>query len=339
MHRLSKLWRWLKWPAALGVLAWLYWSNQHALEQIAGAPKSWGYLAAAVALIAGSTLLTFLRWYLLVRAQQFPFRVRDALRLGFLGLLSNYVAPGSVGGDIVKAALLAHEQASRRTVAVATVLLDRILGLLALFMVGATASLLPLDIPESPQLQTCTLLLWIGSLSGLTGVGLMLFPGTTRWRWVNALSRLPVVGRLIGELIQGVTLYQSQPLVLLKALVLSLIGHAGLIGGFYCCALWMQQPWIPTLTMHFYFMPNAELFGVIIPAPGGVGPLEAAIQWFYDLLRPQSVDADQAKAAGLMAALAFRVVTAGIAAIGGAYYVSSRREIAAALREAEEAPA
>lgn len=335
MHRLSQLWKWLKWPAAAGILYWLYRSNAKALNEIAQAPKHWGYLAAAVILIGAATIITFLRWYLLVRAQQFPFRIRDSLRLGFLGILSNYVAGGTVGGDIVKAALLAHEQGSRRTVAVATVLLDRILGLLALFMVGATATLLPLELPQSPELQTCTLLLWLGSLSGLAGLAVMLFPGSTQWNWVVALTRLRFVGRKIDELVQGVHLYQTQRLVLLQALALSVLGHAGLIGGFYCCALCMRQTWVPTLAMHFYFMPNAELFGVIIVAPLGVGPLEFAVKWFYDLLRPDSVAADQAEAAGLAATLAFRVVTLAIAALGGAYYFSSRREIAAALLEAK----
>jgi glycosyltransferase 2 family protein len=339
VNQFGKIWAWVKWPAALGILAYLFWRNQAALAQIAQAPKAWGYLIAAIALIGGSTLVTFLRWYLLVWALKFPFRLRDALRLGFLGLLSNYVAPGSVGGDIVKAILLARDHPSRKTVAVATVLLDRILGLLALFLVGAIASLTPIHVPNDPKLKLCTLLLWVGSVSGLIGVGLMLLPATTSWRWVNALTRLPVVGHLLGELINGVKLYQSQPVVLLKALALSIVGHAGLISGFYCCALWMSQPWIPDLATHFYFMPNAELFGVLIPAPGGVGPLEAAIQWFYALLRPAHVNQAQAEAAGLIAAIAFRVVTVAIAAIGGAYYFTARRELAAALHEAEGEPA
>ncbi|MFN0051319.1 MAG: lysylphosphatidylglycerol synthase transmembrane domain-containing protein [Planctomycetales bacterium] len=335
---LGRLWKWLKWPVALGILAWLYWQNSEALEQIAQGPKEWGWLLLAVGMIGGATLITFFRWYLLVRGQKIPFRVRDALRLGFVGLLSNYIAPGSVGGDIVKAFLLAREHPTRRTVAVASVLLDRILGLLALFMVGAVASLLPIQAPDTPELRAVPWLLWGGSLGGLTGVGLMLIPRLTRLNWVRRMSRLPLVGRAVGELITGIELYQTQPGVLLGALGLSVLGHAGLIGGFFCCALWMRQPWIPDLTTHFFFMPIAELFGVLIPTPGGVGALEEAIKWFYVNLSPAGVTIEQAAGAGLMAALAFRVVTVGIAAIGGAYYFTARREIAAALHDAELTP-
>jgi len=115
---------------------------------------------------------------------------------------------------------------------------------------------------------------------------------------------------------------------------MSLLGHAGLICGFYFCALWLQQAWVPDLTSHFYFMPNAELFGVLVPTPGGLGPLEAAICWFYVQLSPESISHEQADAAGLVAACGFRVIQFAVAAIGGGYYLTSRREISAAMEEA-----
>lgn len=333
MKQLSKLWAWLRYPVALGILAVLYWLNREALQKVAVAPKRWGYFQLGVALLFGSTLLTFFRWYLLVWAQEFPFRFRDALRLGFIGLMFNYVGPGALGGDLFKAVFLCHGQKSRRTVAVATILLDRILGMLALFMVGALASLMPIDVPERFELKTATALLWIGAISGLAGLLLLLAPMTTRWRWVNRLGELRYVGRFLDELVHGVRLYQSKPTIVLATLGLSVVSHSGLIAGFYCCALWIHQPWIPDLTTHFYFMPNAELFSVLIPIPGGVGALEGAVSWFYVLLKPEQVAAGDAGAAGLLAALAYRVVTIGIAAVGGAYYLVARREVAEALRE------
>src|SRR4029077_15359906 len=142
----------------------LYYTNEKALAQIAAAPKNWNYALLAFALIGGSTLITFGRWYLLVRAQQFPFRLRDAIRYGFVGLVTNYIAPGSAGGDLFKAVLLARNQTSRRYAAFATVILDRILGLLALFLVGVVATLLPHDFADSPEVKANTALLWIGSL-------------------------------------------------------------------------------------------------------------------------------------------------------------------------------
>src|SRR4029077_18678965 len=75
-----------------------------------------------------SLTITLLRWYVLVRAQDLPFTVPAALRIGLIGFFFNTFLPGSVGGDIIKAAALAREQ-SRRTVAVATVIMDRVIAL------------------------------------------------------------------------------------------------------------------------------------------------------------------------------------------------------------------
>ncbi len=336
-HLVSRSWTWLKWPVALGILAWMYYSNRADLQKIAVTPKAWGYAVMALLLIGGSTLITFVRWYLLVRAQEFPFRFREAMRYGFIGLISNYVAPGTVGGDLFKAYLIARDQTSRKAVAVATVLLDRILGLLALFMVGTLATMLPNDIPHSRELEVVTALLWIGTVAGLAGLTVLLVPATTRWGWVNRLANLRFVGKILGELVHGVKLYQTKPKVVLTAMGLSLLGHAGLITGFYFCALWMRQPWIPDLVSHFYFMPNAELFSTLIPTPGGVGALEEAISWFYVHLRPAVIPLKQAAGAGAMAAIAFRVVTVAVAAVGGGYYITSRREISAAMDEAAHA--
>lgn len=340
--RLARSWTWLKWPVALGILVWLYHQNQKALADIAAAPKIWSFAFLAFGLIGGSALITFGRWYLLVRAQDFPFRFVTAVRYGFVGMMMNYVAPGSVGGDLFKAVLLARDQSSRRTVAVATVALDRILGLLALFMIGALATLLPHNFPDSPEVQANTALLWVGTVGGLAGLGLMLLPATTSWKWVQRLSNLPLVGRPVGELIAGVKVYQSKPAAVFAALGLSLIGHAGLISGFYCCARWVGLPWIPDLTAHFYFMPNAELFGVVSMTPAGIGALEWAIKKAYVLMNSGAVSAAEAGVAGFTAAIAFRVVSITLATIGGGYFFTSRREISAAMEEAahrDSAPA
>ena len=163
MNSLARSWNWLKWLIAAALLAWLFFSNRTALQKIADTPKAWGYLVLALLMIGGATLVTFYRWYLLVRGQQIPFRLRDALRLGFIGLVANYVAPGSVGGDIVKAVLMAREQSSRRTVAIATVVLDRALGMLSLLLLGACATLFPPPHCSKSSRSTIGCRRWAGS--------------------------------------------------------------------------------------------------------------------------------------------------------------------------------
>lgn len=333
MNRLRQSWDWLKWLVALGVLAWLYYGHREAVSQIAQSPKAWGYLGLALGVILSCSLLTFVRWWILVRAQRFEFPLSQAIRLGFVGLVSNFVAPGAVGGDIVKAILMARGQPQRRTTAVATVILDRILGMLGLFLVGALTTLVPSGALDHPDLKSVGWFMWGGSAAGLISLGLMLWPGMTEWGWVRQIRRLPKVGGLAGELIDGVALYQSQPRAVWQAVLLSLIAHSGLITGFWLCALWMKQSWTPDLATHFFFLPTAELFGAFVPVPAGMGALEGAVQWFYERVRPEQVAEADAGAAGFLAALAFRLVYLGIAGLGGGYYLTSRGDLAQAIEQ------
>src|SRR5205823_12211888 len=86
--------------------------------------------------------ITILRWHLLVHALGLSFTVRETLRAGFLGYLANLLPFGLVAGDSLKAVMLIHRNPRRKTEAVAAVLVDRVLGLYALLLLAAVASLL-----------------------------------------------------------------------------------------------------------------------------------------------------------------------------------------------------
>lgn len=324
---LSWLFGLLKWAVALGLVGWLVYQNQDQIERLYTQPIHWEFLVAAFVLCGGSIVLTFIRWYLLVIALNFPFRIADALRLGFLGYLFNYVAPGAVGGDVVKGVLMAREQASRRSVAVATILLDRILGLLGLLLVGAVATQF---VAEGIQHRDLIVkVLWGGSLAGLGGLLLMLHPATPRSWWMAILMKLPKVGGIVSDISGAISLYQTRRMVVAATVVMSVVGHFGIISSFYCCArVVATAAETPTYATHLLLIPLAEIVGVIVPLPGGVGALEGAVQKSYEL-------AGAEPAIGLLAAGAYRVTTILVAAIGSVYYLSSRRQIRELL-EAEQ---
>ncbi len=138
----------LKYALAFGLLAFVIWHNWDpqpdaeghkapGLKQIwqkhvvGDEPVHYDFLFYAAAITVASISLTFVRWYILVRAVDLPFTLFNAWRLGLVGFFFNTFLPGAVGGDIVKAAFLAREH-DRRTVAVATVIMDRVIALWAL---------------------------------------------------------------------------------------------------------------------------------------------------------------------------------------------------------------
>jgi len=330
----------LKWPFAIAMLVYLIYQHGENINKIFNQDKNWGFFLLGFVLLFVSVCLTFVRWYLLVWAQEFDFSIKDAFRLGGFGMLCNYGGPGIVGGDLLKAAIVARNQPSRRAVAASTVILDRILGLLALFMVGALATLfVNIDVDalneaakptgegyfaSTPVMTHVARMLWGGSILGCLGIGMMLIPGSTHWPILQKLVNLKYVGRTLGDLLNGVAMYQTKRRVVAAAVLISLIGHAGQVAGFYCCARSLQG-WVPDLWTHYYFMPAAELVASVIPVPGGVGPLEGAISFFYKQTAPAGVVPDVAAGTGLAAALVFRVVNVTLSILGAGYYLLTRQ--------------
>ena len=104
-------------------------------------PKRWDLLAAGWACCWGAVLLTFIRWWYLVRALDIPLRFRDSIRIGFWGYLFNFLPLGIVGGDVVKTVMLDHDYPRNRAKALASVLVDRVIGLYVLFIVASVAIL------------------------------------------------------------------------------------------------------------------------------------------------------------------------------------------------------
>ena len=121
----------------LVIIAWLLASvPPEQYQQFKNRPKNWPLLLAAMVVVFCAVALTFVRWYLLVRAL-LRFRILDAFRLGFLGYLFNFVSVGSVGGDLFKAFFIAREQPGRRAEAVATVMVDRVVGYALVLLTSA----------------------------------------------------------------------------------------------------------------------------------------------------------------------------------------------------------
>jgi len=323
----------LKWPLALGLLAWLFYTNRDHFPKLAERDIHWEFAGVALLLCGSAILMTFVRWFLLVQAQGFDFALKDAVRLGFLGFVSNYVAPGAVGGDAVKAVVLARRQGSRRAVAVATIVLDRLLGLLALFVVGGAVWLLQSEATRGGVFRTVATIFGICSVVGLGGLFLLLHTPLLNVRGVQWLRKLRFVGGMIGELLDGVALYQSRSRVIWICVLMSVVSHLGMLASFYFCARSLTPAEkVPDFFAHLLFMPAAELAGMIPLFPGGLGALEGATAKFYGLAGFDDGD-------GLLTGIGYRVVTIVIAVLGAGYYFSARREVKTVIdRPPEPAP-
>lgn len=307
-----------------GIVVYLIWSNWGDIARLGGQPIRWGFLVAGLAICLLATLLGFLRWYLLVWAQGLPFRLRDSLRIGFIGYFSNFFIPGAVGGDLVKVALLVREQ-RRRTAAVATVVIDRLVGLFALILLGGLATVVFWgDVVASPQLRQ--LAAWTCGLLGMSAVGmLVLFSRRLHQSGVNArVARLPIVGATLSEGLAAIEVYREKRSIALAAVLMGLVSHLGFILTLWC-ALLAQSDGLPPAHVHFMVAPLGLLAGAIPATPGGLGLAEGAMSSLFAFAGVQG-------ALALLMMLAYRCIQIVIAVVGLLYYLATPRGTRRALR-------
>ncbi|GHT24896.1 hypothetical protein FACS189419_09840 [Planctomycetales bacterium] len=134
-----------------GLFGFLFWraatetneNGQNVFALLWEQPKRWDLLIASFLVQACAASLTFIRWRWLVRAFGLKLSHYDAQRLGFLGLFINLTPLGIVGGDAAKAFFLAGKNdVNCRPQAFASVIVDRMVGLLMMFLFASVTSLL-----------------------------------------------------------------------------------------------------------------------------------------------------------------------------------------------------
>lgn len=324
----------VKFGVSLGIIAYLVADarNNEAFAQLANQPKHWGLLGLAALACLGAVMLTFVRWHVLVRALGLPFSLRDAFRLGFLGYLLNFVSFGSVGGDLFKAVFIARQLPGRRPEAVATVVLDRVIGLYMLFVMASVASLLTgqWNAADETVRVICRATLLCTAI-GAMGMLILLVPGFTFGSFSAILARLPRVGPVFGKLLGAIRIYRSRLGMLWLSAALSTVVHSLSTLSIYLVARGLPGEY-PSLADHFVIVPLAMVTGVLPLPVNGLGALEMVITFLYEHV-PVGVSIGEGH--GFIVAIGYRAVTILIAMIGVCYYLSSRAEVATVLREAE----
>ena len=157
----------------VGLLSLVLWQNRDTIREVLGQRLDLRLLGLAFLITQISLLITFVRWSILVRVIEPSFTLRSSILLGFIGYVFNLVIPGAVGGDVVKAAYLARMHI-RKTQAIASMVIDRILGLLGLFILAAVAGVLAWGL-ATPKVRSLIVVAW-----GALGLGLVVLAAIFR---------------------------------------------------------------------------------------------------------------------------------------------------------------
>lgn len=323
----------LKIGISAAIIGYLVWgatgtkneAGENVFQQLLDRPKQWKLLAAAWLFCASAVMLTLVRWWYLVRALELPLRLTQGLRIGLFAYLVNFFPMGIAGGDLLKAVMLARRQRGHGVQAVASVVIDRLIGLYLLFVVASVAILLTgfwkFEDEEGyiPDICAATFAL---TAVGAVAITVLLIPGVTEGKGAKALARLPRIGPAIESLIESVRMYRRKLHVLGVAAVMSVGVHSLFATGVYLIACGLYED-VPPLHTHFVVTPLSAATGVL-PIP--VGPFEAVLELLY---RPVGMPEYR----GFIVALGYRLACILIAGVGICYYLASREETAPLIRE------
>lgn len=207
--------------------------RQQMAEALETAKLVW--LIPGLAAIGVACLLQTLRWRILLVAQGITMAWWRAVRVYFIGLFFNLFLLGSTGGDVVKIFYAMRETATRKSGALLSVLVDRMMGLLGLVAVTILLCSFKLDVLlEKPLTRTIMgsfLLILCASLGAITAGFLV-----DRFNLAGKLPHwLPLRGRII-EFSTAFSTYARNPKVLLQTLGLSMPAHLLNFFSFYCAA-------------------------------------------------------------------------------------------------------
>jgi uncharacterized membrane protein YbhN (UPF0104 family) len=327
------VWTVCKFLVGFSLLAFLLWRNWDpagglGLAQALRRPAQPVPLLLAVAFCVLGPLFGVLRWHCLVRAQGLTLSLREALRLSCISYFWSTILPGSIGGDVVKAVLLAREQ-DRRAAAVATVLIDRIVGLAGLIGLAALVGGLfwvcePDTLRQQPALRwVVNVAIGVSSALLLTWVVAILLPERYGSWFGGWLKGLPIVGPTTGNLWLALWLYRRRQTSVTVATLLAVLGHVCFLLNFYFAALVFQDSvaaMIPSMAQHFLIVPAGLLCQTIFPAPGGIGGGEYVFGQLYTLLGAP-------EARGVLGALTARAISWGVCIVGGLIYLAARRKL------------
>jgi glycosyltransferase 2 family protein len=239
------------------------------------------YFAAAVAIYVAGQALCGYRWQLLARILKVHARFSEFVAYTFVGMFTNLFVPGLLAGDAARAIYLGRPR-NRMGEAVASVVADRVIGLLGLFLLAALAAIFLNYAPLSSSVTTPTILVGALALGGYLASPLIA-------RLIHLMPR-PI--RRAGNIVAP---YLHHPTTLLMPIALSIALQTTIAFSQYLLAagLGLGAP----LSLFILCVPIANVFASLPLTLNGLGIRESAYLLLFGMA---GMGKDDAIALGLL---------------------------------------
>ncbi len=235
------------------------------------------HLLAVLGLVAVDRAVMILRWILLLRASGIAIATRDAIRLFLVSSFVGSFLPAGVGANAARAYGLARE-ATTGSEALASVAVDRLLGVLSLVAMGA-AGLVAWAPGGGGDWRIAAVVIVMG------GACVAVFWADQWLRWLVPSHRHErSVTRRVLRLSDAVSRYRNRRGVLVHVMAWSLVVQLLRITQAYILALGLGMS-VP-FSYFLLFMPIGLLMLLLPISISGFGLPQGVIVW---LLRPMGV--------------------------------------------------
>lgn len=286
------------------------------------------WFAAAVGCMGVVSLLCIVRWRWILAIQGIVLSLRRAGSIHFIGLFFNAFMLGSTGGDVIKAWYAARETRHKKAEAVATVLVDRLVGLLSLFVVALVMmALFYHRVFDDARLRTFAV------LTLAVVLGTVIFTVALFWRGLAdklppmraGLRRLPFYDTL-KRMVDAYRVYAMHPRLLVQTTLISFGVHFFSMLAIYFVGRGLvispANGWID----YFLYLPIINAVTAIPISISGFGVRELMYAEMFGTVGVSASAAVALSLLGYFASLFWSVV-------GSVFYLTHRQEVALAKQE------
>ena len=296
-----------------------HYGRQLLLDTLRTTADSWHFMAFGAFAFIGPIMFCVFRWGVLLRAQGFKFSLGRMTALYFIGQFFNSFLPGGLSGDLVKAYYIVGETHEKRTEAVATIFMDRVLGFFALVLLTVAVMCARLGFFLGDPRLRVVLLFNIGLMAGAIATLAAVFRK-------SALERSALMKRIekhtrLGDILTRVhtachTCLKSRGVVV-KTLLFSLGNHIVFI---VCCAAGIGTALGIRLSLFDYLavFPAINAVAAIPLTPGGLGTRDGATVYLLG-----AMDVPEARA--ILLSLLIYIAMLLWSLVGGVVYMFYRR--------------
>lgn len=264
---------------AAGLLAWLIHSGKLDIQQTKLIWEKKGFFfLIVIPVLFFCTILQNFRWWLILSCFAVHFSLRSLFTLTWIGNFFNIVLPGLVSGDILKGIYLQKRTHTTWVKVYASLLLDRVMGLLGLFLLFLISSILFLLENQNLFQQ-----FFLFVLIGLIGLGaFFVFVFFPRIKIQKNFPKLPKFfhKKIFITLIECFSIIRCNKKKILYTFLISTIIHLIIL-----LLIYQISTFLFTQTLSFWKQALIIPLGLVVTAlpisPAGIGVGHIAFENFY----------------------------------------------------------